>query len=83
MNGTVERQRRLRGLLRHLARTRQLAAQHETNRDTAIRLHGAAHPRAIDATRQLNQSAGASRRLEYLYRTAVSQDETIRMHERG
>lgn len=63
MNETTIRRRQLRDLAKRVAGARAAMVRQTTDRESVIGRNGAAHPRSIRASRQLNRTQSALRAL--------------------
>lgn len=74
MNRTTIRRMQLRDLTERMAQARLDVVQQTTEREAAIRLNGAAHPKSIRASRRLNWTQNAYRALVASHRRQTRED---------
>lgn len=74
MNQTTIRRRQLRDLAKRIAGARAAMVRQTTDRESVIGRDGAAHPRSIRASRELNRTQSAVRALTVAYQRRRRED---------
>lgn len=74
MNETTVRRMQLRHLAKRIAGARAAVAQQTTDKESVIGHDGAAHPRAIRASRRLSRTQSTFRALSATYRRQRRED---------